>query len=70
MDAARMTYDSEAGATYVYAIEDYHGPVQTTTLYEDEFMVNVDRTPAGRMIGIEIVGVRLVDITDLPEPLS
>ena len=61
--AARMTYDSEAQAVYVYAIEGYQGPVRTATLYEDEFMVNFDRTPDGTMIGIEIVGVRLEDIT-------
>lgn len=62
--AARMTYDSEAQAIYVYAIEGYQGPIQTTSLYEDEFMVNVDRKPDGTMVGIEIVGVRLEDITD------
>ena len=45
----------------VYAIEDHRGPVTTTSLYEDEFMVNIDRTLAGEMIGIEIVGVTLQD---------
>jgi uncharacterized protein YuzE len=59
--SARMTWDAQAGAIYIYAIEGYDGPVTTTELFKDKFSVNVDRTPEGRLVGLEVYGIDRLD---------
>lgn len=62
MTAARVTYDSEADAAYVYLVGEIRAgeAVRTVSVAPDEIggMVNIDLDIDGRILGIEILDAR------------
>lgn len=73
MTAARVTYDSEADAAYVYLVREIRaGEVARTVCVDpDEVggMVNIDLDVDGHVLGIEILDARSLMRPDvLPDP--
>ncbi len=62
MTAARVTYDPEANAAYVYLVGEIRAgeAVQTVCVDPVEIggMVNIDLDSEGRILGIEILDAR------------
>ena len=50
----RMTYDSEARATYVYLIEGRQ-IARTETVHDEDCLINLDKDVEGNIVGVEIV---------------
>jgi uncharacterized protein YuzE len=50
----RITYDSEANATYIYLMEGSQ-IARTETVHDEECFINLDKDIEGNVIGVEIV---------------
>ena len=51
----RMTYDSEARATYIYLTEGSQ-IARTEIVHDGDCLITFDRDVEGNIIGVEIVG--------------
>lgn len=73
MTAARVTYDVEADAAYVYLVGEIQAGEVTRTVCVDPVevggMVNIDLDVDGKILGIEILDARSLLRPDvLPDP--